>query len=109
MRKSIFILIIAVVCLAVMLSAWAAENINSVSCDTSKVHVAALSKVGVVFDGHVSKFEYNDAARVHFKNGHGVVDVFVKCYDGYLYLAYEIPDTTPHQVRRPSCSERSRM
>ena len=61
------------------------------------VTIKEVSKTQVTFDGHVSKFEYADAARVTFANGHGTVEARAKAIDGFLYFAFEIPDLSPHQ------------
>ena len=61
-----------------------------------EVLVKGVSTIPVTFDGHVSKFEYSDATRSTFPNGHGIVDVFTKCCDGFVYFAFQIPDLSPH-------------
>lgn len=62
----------------------------------ARVTLAAPSTLPVTFDGHVSKFEYSDAAHITFPNGHGIVDAYIKCHDGFLYFAFLLPDLTPH-------------
>ena len=62
----------------------------------NEVFVKGVSAVPVTFDGHVSKFEYSDATHSTFPNGHGVVDVYAKCFDGCVYFAFQIPDLSPH-------------
>ena len=61
------------------------------------VVVKGASTCPVTFDGHVSKFEYGDATALTFANGHGMVDVWAKCFDGFLYFAFQIPDRSPFQ------------
>ena len=62
-----------------------------------QVAVGQVSPVPITFDGNVSKFEYADATRSTFKNGHGTVEVATKAAGDYLYFAFEIPDLTPHR------------
>jgi hypothetical protein len=62
----------------------------------SPITLTGESAMPVVFDGHVSKFEYGDAVRTMFPNGHGTVEAFTKAAGGYLYFAFSIPDRTPH-------------
>lgn len=61
------------------------------------VVVKGASTLPITFDGHVSKFEYADATPVTVPNGHGTVNAWVKCLDGYLYFAFQIPDLSPFQ------------
>jgi hypothetical protein len=61
----------------------------------TEVVVKGVSSIPITFDGHVSKFEYGDATHSTFPNGHGTVDVYAKCYEGYVYFAFLIPDLSP--------------
>lgn len=56
----------------------------------------ALSEDAVTFDGHVSSFEYADAAQFKFTAGHGQVTTYIKQYEGWLYFAFQIPEPTVH-------------
>jgi len=62
----------------------------------NELHVKKSSKVPVVFDGNVSTFEYCDAVRVNFRNGHGEVAAYVKSDGKFIYFAFEIPDKSVH-------------
>jgi len=90
MRRGTILIVSAAVIGA---AAWLSAQAPAPSGD---VELSGPSDVPVTFDGHVSKFEYGDAATVRFGNGHGVVDARVKAADGYLYFAFEIPDRSPH-------------
>ncbi|MFB3891809.1 MAG: sugar-binding protein [Phycisphaerae bacterium] len=69
----------------------------SASAPANEVVVKGISGLAVTFDGHVSKLEYADATHSTFPNGHGTVDVFTKCQDGFLYFAFQIPDLSPFE------------
>jgi hypothetical protein len=73
-----------------------AATAPAASAPASDVVIKGVSTMPVTFDGNVSKFEYADAACASFPNGHGIVDVSAKCFDGYLYFAFQIPDLSPH-------------
>jgi len=73
-----------------------AQSPTTAPASASEVVIKGVSTLPVTFDGHVSKFEYADAVHVTFPNGHGTVDGYVKCHDGFLYFAFQIPDLSPH-------------
>jgi hypothetical protein len=78
---------------AIALSAGAQPTTTPAS--PSQVAVPADTRLPITFDGHVSKFEYADAAHVTFPNAHGTVDAFIKTHDNFLCFAFQIPDLTP--------------
>ena len=94
MRKTAAIIAIALVGVA---GVWSVRGIaqTTASAPVSEIVIKGLSKTPVTFDGNVSKFEYADAAHASFANGHGVVDAYAKCSEGYLCFGFQIPDLSP--------------
>ena len=73
----------------------------ALTADENELRVKTSSDIPVVFDGHVSKFEYYDAAVVNFQNSHGQVTAYIKSDAEFLYFAFEIPDTPVHMDNNP--------
>jgi len=64
---------------------------------TPEAVVIGSSLNSVVFDGHVSDFEYGEGSQtILFMAGHGKVTAFVRKDEEFLYFAFRIPDHTPH-------------
>ena len=77
--------------LAMLAGASFAVNANASETNTLRV---APTENNIVFDGHVSQFEYSDATKTKIKGPAGLVDAFIKQDKEYLNFAFILPN--PH-------------
>ena len=92
MHRNVFAIVASILAAGIVVVAVAQ---TTASAPAPQVVIKGISKLPITFDGHVSKFEYADAAHATFPNGHGTVDVYSKIFDDHLYFAFEIPDLSP--------------
>ncbi len=60
--------------------------------EEQRIAIKQRSGTPILFDGHVSKYEYTDAEHCIIKGPYGEIDIFMKIVDGYLYFASQLPN-----------------
>ena len=71
-------------------------HINDPQTSEVITHVLRVSPSDdtIVLDGHVAQFEYRDSTKTKIKGPHGLVDVYIKQVEEYLYFAFILPNPT---------------